>query len=133
MIHRVLRVFGWIVDFLFAKLDYDEDGVIACVREIGANKKVVRSVMDMMDSGRLNCGFTFSNPEIKRAVICIGPTSSSKQFVNTLSHEIHHLVVAIAESLGYDLDAEEPAYLTGDTTMALIDTICQFGCSHCSD
>lgn len=45
---------------------------------------------------------------------------------------MHHLAVAIAESLGYDLDSEVPAYVAGDATMALIETICELGCPHCN-
>ena len=57
--------------------------------------------------------------------------SSGKQFLNTFTHEVRHLVDAIAKSIGYDLDAEGPAYITGDATMALAETICELGCERC--
>ena len=78
-----------------------------------------------------NCGFTFADPEGCRAVVFIGPTSSGEQFVNTTAHEIYHLSVAIAESLGIDLDSESPAYLVGDSMQSLIDIICKNGCPQC--
>lgn len=84
-----------------------------------------------MESGRMNRGFTFANPDMRRAVVVVGPTTNGKQFLNTFTHELRHLADAIAKSIGYDLDAEEPAYLTGDTTMALAETICELGCSGC--
>ena len=133
MIKRTIAIGKWVVDFLFAKLDYDEEGVLACLYEIGADEDVIRAAYKIMDSEKLNCGFTFANPDIKRALVVVGPTSSGKQFVNTISHEIHHLAVAIADSLGYDLEGEAPAYLAGDTTMALIETVCKLGCPNCSD
>ena len=133
MIHRVLRVLDWVVDFLFAKLDYDDEGVLACLYEIDADYDVLRQVNRIMDSDKLNCGFTFANPDLRRAVVVIGPSSSSKEFLNTTVHEIHHLAVAIADSLGYDLEGETPAYLAGDSALALAETICELGYPHCSD
>ena len=133
MVHRVLSIGSWVADFLFARLNYDEEGVLACLYEIGADDYVIKQASKIMDSERLNCGFTFANPDLKRAVVVVGPTSSGKQFVNTLVHEIHHLAVAIADSLGYDLEGESPAYLAGDSALALAETICEFGCPNCSD
>lgn len=133
MIHRVLKIGRWVVDFLFAKLDYDDEGVLACLYEIDADYDVLRQVNRIMDSDKLNCGFTFANPDLRRAVVVIGPSSSSKEFLNTTVHEIHHLAVAIADSLGYDLEGETPAYLAGDSALALAETICELGCPHCSD
>ena len=133
MIHRVLKIGRWVVDFLFAKLDYDDEGVLACLYEIDADYDVLRQVNRIMDSDKLNCGFTFANPDLRRALVVIGPSSSSKEFLNTTVHEIHHLAVAIADSLGYDLEGETPAYLAGDSALALAETICELGCPHCSD
>lgn len=119
------------VDFLFSKLDYDDEAVLACLYEIDADFEVMRQANRIMEDDKLNCGFTFSNPDLKRALVVIGPTSSGKEFIDTLTHEVHHLAVAIADSLGHDLESEVPAYLAGDAARALAETVCEFGCSHC--
>lgn len=36
----------------------------------------------------------------------------------------------IAEELGYDLDAEMPAYLSGDAARALAEDVCRLGCEQ---
>lgn len=133
MVHRVMAIGKWVVDFLFARLDYDIDGVLACLYEINASSDVLRQADKIMEDDRLNCGFTFTNPRMKRAVVVIGPTSSGDEFIDTLTHEIHHLAVAIADSIGVDLESETPAYLAGDAAFALAKTICEFGCPHCRD
>ena len=133
MVHRILAIGEWVVDFLFARLDYDAEWVLSCLYDIDAPASVLRRADEIMEEDKLNCGFTFSNPEMKHAVVVIGPTSSGRQFVNTLVHEVHHLAVAIADSLGHDLESETPAYLSGDSAMALAETICEFGCSHCRE
>ena len=133
MVHRVLAIGEWVVDFLFAKLDYDAEGVLACMYEINASPEILKKADKIMEEDKLNCGFTFSNPKMKRAVVVIGPTSSGDEFIDTLTHEIHHLAVAIADSIGVDLESETPAYLAGDAAFALAKTICEFGCPHCRD
>lgn len=39
-------------------------------------------------------------------------------------------VYATAEELGYDLDAEMPAYLSGDAARALAEDVCRLGCEQ---
>lgn len=131
MIFRMLRIGSWVVDFLFAREYYDVDAVLDCLIDAYAPDKILREAEDLMSSCRYNCGFTYSNTYRKRAVILIGPTTSGAEFQNTLVHEVHHLAVAIAASLGVDLEGESPAYLAGDSAMALADVICELGCRHC--
>lgn len=85
-----------------------------------------------MESGRYNRGFTFNNPDLKRSVVVVGPTTSGKQFQNSFTHELRHLADGIAKYIGVDLDSETPAYITGDTAMELADVVCRMGCDECS-
>ena len=123
MIHRALKIGRWVVDFLFAEGRYDIDGIVSCLRHADAPGYVIDEATDLMARGEPNTGFTFSNAMNFRAVVCIGPTTSGKEFQNTLVHEIHHLAVAIARELGVDLESETPAYRAGDTMMAFADVV----------
>ena len=131
MIHRVIRICHWVIDFLFAVDGYDEEGVLSCLYDMDASYDVMLRANKIMTRGKLNRAFTYVNPEIKRALVMIGPTSSGRQFQNSFEHEIRHLINAIALSLGYQLDEEGPSYMSGDTTMALADVVCMLGCDHC--
>lgn len=131
MIHRVLNIGHWVIDFLFAVDGYDEEGVLSCLYDIGAPLEVMRRAGEIMEKGNLNCGFTFSNPGLKRALCVVGPTSSGGEFTNTFVHEIRHVADAIAKSIGYELDGELPAYISGDAAMALAEVVCELGCEHC--
>lgn len=131
MVHRVLKIGRWVVDFLFATESYDEEGVLSCLYDIDAPYDVMLRAKHIMERNRLNRGFTFGNPDLHRAVVVTGPTSSARQFLNTFSHEVDHLTDIIAESNGVKSDPEGTSYLTGDTTMALAEVICALGCSHC--
>ena len=133
MVHRVLKIGRWVVDFLFAVDSYDEEGVLACLYEVGAPYDVLERAERIMNSGRYNRGFTYGNPLLRRAVVVVGPTTSGRQFANSFSHEIDHLSDIIAESLGLKGDREGTSYLVGDTTMALVEVLCSMGCDHCRE
>lgn len=128
MIHRVLKIGRWVVDFLFVENRYDIEGIVSCLRHAEAPRRIIDQAVDLMEEGSPNTGFTYTNARCFRAVVCIGPTTSGGEFVNTLVHEIHHLAVAIARELGVDLEGETPAYLAGDTMRSFADVVCKLGC-----
>ena len=130
-IHRVLAIGRWVVDFIFATKYYDVDGILSCLYDAGAPRWVMENAGELMSEGKYNTGFTYTNPEIHRAVVVVGPTTSGAEFTNTFTHEIHHLAVAIASELGIDLESETPAYLAGDSARALAEVVCELGCEHC--
>lgn len=131
MIHRVILIGKWVVDFVFATERYDVDGILSCLYDAGAPRWAMGDAEELMSSGDYNTGFTYANPGNRRAVVVIGPTTNGAEFVNTLTHEIHHLAVAIASELGIDLESETPAYLAGDSARALAEVVCELGCEHC--
>lgn len=131
MIYRFLNIGRWSVDFLFSTGGYDISGVLACLMNAHAPGRILRQAEDLMASCEYNCGFTFSNPERRRAVVMIGPSSSGSEFIDTLVHEVHHLAVTIASELGIDLESETPAYLAGDSARALAEVVCELGCPSC--
>lgn len=131
MERRDLKIGRWQVEFYFAVDGYDIDVLLDRLFDFGASGSTMRQALELMDSGDLNTGFTFSNPYDRVSLVAIGPTSSSEEFIDTLVHEIHHLAVAIAESLGVDLESETPAYVAGDSAKALADLVCSLGCRHC--
>lgn len=131
MEERELQIGRWHVEFYFAQDEYDIDTLIDRLFDFGASAKLMKQALELMSSGRMNTGFTFTNEEEYVALIAIGPTEDGKEFINTLVHEVHHLAVAIAENLGLELEGEGPAYLSGDSAMALADLICRMGCTCC--
>lgn len=132
MIRRDLKIGRWDVEFYFAEYEYDADELIDRLFDMGAPVSMMKDAMALMDSDSLNTGYTFVNPYEMCALVAIGPTSSGDEFLDTITHEIHHVAVAIADSIGVDLEGETPAYISGDSVRALADTICKFGCKSCN-
>ena len=128
MIYRDLYIGRWHVLFVFAPDGYDDNSILDILYDLDATDYILVKAEQKMRAARLNEGFTFSNKATKKALVVIGPTTSAAQFQNTLVHEIHHLAVAVADSLGVDLEGETPAYLAGDSAMSLADIICRLGC-----
>lgn len=129
MIHRLLRIGDWEVDFLFAEKEYDVDGILGCLYDAGAQEEKIRQALDLIDSCRYNCGFTFSNPFRRRGVVLFGPVDSAPQFLNTFVHEVRHFTDNMAEYYNVPLKSEPPAYLAGNVAMNLADVVCELGCN----
>lgn len=132
MIRRVIKIGRWTVEFYFAKRSYDSGIILDRMYDFGAGSDTMKEALELMEDGGYNTGFTFTNPIEHLAIIAIGPTTSGKEFQNTVVHEVHHLAVAIADELGIDLEEETPAYIAGDAAMELADVLCRMGCKACS-
>ena len=132
MIERELYIGRWRADFLFAGDDYDDELVLTRLYDIDAPIYIMQEVNRLMDSCDANCGFTYTNLEMYEALVVIGPTTSGEEFVDTLVHEVHHLAVAIADSLDIDLESETPAYIAGDSARELAGVVCSLGCDRCN-
>ena len=133
MIHRYLKIGDWCVDFLFAVDSYSDEEVLDYLYDADAPYSVMQKVSVFMDNNEFNCGFTYGNPDVKKAIVFVGPSTDNDEFLDTLVHEIHHLAVIIASSIGYDIDSETPAYIAGDYARGLAEVICLLGCPECSN
>ena len=121
----------WRIHFIFAPDGYDENVILDIMYDLDSPDYILVQAGRKMRRNKPNEGFTYTNSSIKEAVVVIGHTTSGEEFVNTLVHEIKHLSVAIADSLGLDLRGEAPAYLAGDSARDLADIICKLGCPSC--
>lgn len=127
MIHRQLYIGSWICDFFFALDSLERGRILHLLYDYGASDDMLDRA-DMIMDGGYNKGFTYTNPRLKHSIVVIGPTSNGAEFLDSFVHEVRHLANDIAEELGYDLDAEMPAYLSGDAARALAEDVCRLGC-----
>ena len=129
MIYRNIKIGRWHVCFIFAPTGYDDNAILDILYDLDASDYILVKAGKKLREARPNEGFTFANQAMREALVVIGPTTSGGEFVNTLVHEVHHLAVAVADSLGIDLESETPAYIAGDSARELSDVICSLGCS----
>ena len=99
-----------------------------CLFEMGADDYIMDKAYGLIEENRPNQAFTYSNG--RRTTIYIGWTTSVEEFINSMIHEIRHLVDHIAEYFGLD-NNEAVGYLSGDAAFLLAEDICEHGCKHC--
>lgn len=133
LIHRLIYIGRWRVDFFFGVGDYDQSSVMECLEDMGAPDWVLESSWFKMQPGIMNEGFSWPDPRLLRSCIFIGPTTGGSEFLDSFTHELRHLADDIATHLGIDLRGEEVAYITGDTTRDLAEVVCRLGCPTCYD
>ena len=133
MILRELFIGKWRALFVFAPDGYDDNLILDILYDLDASDYIIVKAAEKMRENRPNEGFTFANQRLREALVVIGPTTSGAEFQDSLVHEVHHLAVAIAGSLGLDLDSETPAYVSGDSARELSDVVCWLGCERCRD
>lgn len=130
MTHRTIHIRGWRVDVFIDGHDKGNglDEVLDTLEAMGAPFDILARCEEMVNGGIPNEAFTYSNG--KRTAIYIGWTTSGEEFINSLVHEIRHLVDHIAKYYGIE-NNEAVGYLSGDAAFLLAEDICEHGCVHC--
>lgn len=105
--------------------------ILSNLREFGCNDDDISQAYDNLMSNDSNNGITYSNTSDRLSVIVIGKTTSARQFLNSLVHEIMHLSIRIASSEGLDLQGEELCYIAGDLAMVLYPLCKDYLCCKC--
>ena len=105
------------IDFL----DWDIQMVILSDEKDNINKfksqqnipdEEIKEIKDNLRSKCEDGGVTFTNYSIRKIVIFIYPHKTELKMLDTISHEIYHVVKNVTKN--HDIvDSETPAYLTG--------------------
>lgn len=109
----------------------DIDEVISTLEDINFPEHYITSAYTILKQTTVNCGFTYTHLENKTTLIVITKTTSPGQFINSLVHEIFHLVNHISKVYNIDNDSEEPCYLAGDIAQQTLNVCHKLLCKHC--
>ena len=66
-----------------------------------------------------NRGSTIANKAQRKILVLIGPQTSSAEMLNTIAHEVYHVVGIVCE----DCAKEHGAWLSGEIMMRMADII----------
>lgn len=127
--HRTIHIRGWQVD-VFIEDGHHPDEVLECLEDMGAPEDIIERAYGMISDDTPNQAFTYSNG--RRTCIWIGKTDSPEEFINSMIHEIRHLVDHIADYYGIS-NGEAVGYMSGDAAFLLAEEICEHGCTHCKN
>lgn len=131
MINRKVHIRNWTILFLFSFDADDLRSVIDALLWAHAPDSIIQNASEIVESGRLDEGFTFSNPDRRKTVFAIGRNSSGPEVLDSTVHEIIHITQHIAMEDGIDPYGEEIAYLGGDISKTISDIVCELSCPHC--
>ena len=121
----------WGIRFLLDFDKHDKERVIRALLWAGAPDSIIDRATSLVEAGRQNEGFTYSNPENRRSVTGVGRTDSGPEFMDSAVHEIFHIAQDIATTDDLNLAGEDIAYLAGDISRSISDIVCEMSCPHC--
>ena len=133
MIERIVHIRRWEILFLFCFDTNDLERVQSALIWADAPDSIIHHVSGNVSAGYLNEGFTYSNPALRRTVFAVGMASSGPQVLDSIVHEIIHIVQHIGIEDGMDPYGEEVAYLGGNISREISDIVCQISCPHCQN
>lgn len=132
MIHRRLdiRNLEWRVDVYIDDGSVDPEEVLDCLCSIGASVRSIRKAERLFDRDLPNEAFTCS-PRSGFTCIYIGRATSGEEFLNSVVHELRHLVDDIARYYHIG-NGEAVGYISGEAAFMLASDICRLGCPNCT-
>lgn len=116
-----LRNYDWVVTFYYDVSAHDFYAVMNHLHVIGCKGENFVTAWNNINKGCCDRGLTYSDFGGKQSVVVVGEASTFGELMNSLSHEIHHLSVHIAQSNDLDLAGEEVCYIDGEVTQRVFE------------
>ena len=105
--------YGWAVHVMSDVRPEDAAMVEKRLRDLGCSGIPLEDACNLVLEGEANKGITYSNVDIRKTVVVIGWASSRAEYMNSLSHEMLHVVQHISEQFLINMYGEEACYLLG--------------------
>lgn len=131
MVYRRIRIKDWTIRFLFSFDKSDRVRVLESLFWANAPNSIISQVSENIRAGRLNEGFCFSQPSLRRTVLGVGLAESGPEVLDSMVHEIFHICQHISMEDAIDPYSEELAYLAGDISREVSDVVCELSCPKC--
>lgn len=126
-----IEKYDWLLHCYFAVDCYYANEIIDSLIDIDCKGDYLFRAAKNLECGNIDNGLTYSNMRIGESVMVVGLTTSASEFLNSLSHELHHVVCHICSAKGIDIESEEAAYLIGDIAQMLFKPISTLLCDRC--
>lgn len=131
MILKRFRLAGWQVYACFQAGKEDADDIHDLLFRIGCDAHHADRAGRMIAEGKEDTGLTYSNFMERETVMVVSRASSPKEFAQSWTHEIGHLVTHIAQAKGTDPLDEDIRYLFDEAIEKTWDVARDFLCDHC--
>ena len=115
-----LERYDWTVHVMYDVHSKDSMKIRRYLRDFGCSSIPLEDACNLVLKGEPNKGITYSNVDIRKTVVVIGWTNSRAEYMNSLSHEMLHVVQHISEVFMINMYGEEACYLLGGLVQAAI-------------
>ena len=126
-----LEDYDWSIRVYYAVHEYFISNILIDLLDINCDEESFFKIKGLMETGKDNIGFTYTNTEMRASLMLIGKTDSSDEFQDTFDHEKGHLIMHISSALGIDPYGEEYQYLAGEVGKRMFKVAKKFLCDHC--
>lgn len=113
-----LERYDWKVHVMYDVHSKDAMKVRRHLRNLGCSGIPLEDACNLVLKGEPNKGITYSNVDTRKTVVVIGWATSKEEYMNSLSHEMLHVVQHISEVLMVNMYGEEACYLLGGLVQA---------------
>ena len=110
--------YDWTVHVMYDVHSNDSMKVRRYLRDLGCSGIPLEDACNLVLEGEPNKGITYSNVDIRKTMVMIGWASSIAEYMNSLSHEMLHVVQHISEQFLINMYGEEVCYLLGGLVKA---------------
>lgn len=108
-----LEKYDWNVIVCHVANQEEVDEAMDLLSSIDCKGQPLLDAYDHISTDYSNKGLTYTNVSKKTSVVLICKSTSEGEYINSLTHEIFHVVAHICNHLGIDMQGEEPCYLMG--------------------
>lgn len=115
MIRRIIDLpkYDWSIVCFIGYHPTDADEIYHALFDIGCNGNPLSEAYEHLIKESADRGLTYSNLSERKSVLAIGKCESDTSIINTIGHELLHVVAHICEQYGIDMMSEEPCYIIG--------------------
>ena len=115
MMRRVIHLpkYEWSILCFIGYQPYDADEICYALFDIGCNGSPLLEAYEHLNKESEDRGLTYSNLAERRSVLAVGKCESDSSIINTIGHELLHVVAHACEQDGIDMFSEEPCYMMG--------------------
>lgn len=115
MIRRIIDLpkYDWSIVCFIGYHPTDAHEICHALSDIGCNGNPLLEAYEHLIKESTDRGLTYSNLSERKSVLAIGKCKSDGSIINTIGHELLHVVAHICEQYGIDMLSEEPCYIMG--------------------
>lgn len=116
----LLEKYNWKVVVCFLEKDSDIDDAMDVLSESDCVGIPLIEAYDHISQDIPNVGLTYTNVAKRSSIVIVGKSTSEAECINSITHELFHVVAHICNHLDIDMQGEEPCYLMGWLCQAVL-------------